>query len=85
MQSAQFKSSVPLTSTKVDRENGIIRDVALMSVGLACGSINGKPMETEVTLESLKALYALLSDGPKKSHMLHGEDHAPTNAIGIFS
>ncbi len=85
MHTAQFKASAPLTSSKVDKELGIIRDVALMSVGVAHGSINGKPMATEVTLESLKAFYALLNGAPKKSHMMHGDDHAPTNAIGIFS
>ena len=85
MQNAQFKSTIPLASSKVDKEKGIIRDVALMSVGVAHGSIDGKPMATEVTLESLQAFYQLLKDGPKKSYMLHGEDHAPDNAIGIFS
>ncbi len=85
MQNAQFKSTIPLASSKVDKETGIMRDVALMSVGIANGAIDGKPMATEVTLDSLKALYALLKDGPKKSHMLHGDDHAPDNAIGLFS
>jgi hypothetical protein len=85
MPNAQYKSTIPLTSSKVDRELGIIRDVALMSVGTAHGSIDGKPMTTEVTLDSLKALYELLAGAPKKSHMLHGDDHAPTNAIGLFS
>ena len=85
MHTAQFKSITPLASSKVDIESGIIRDVALMSVGVAHGSIDGKPMATEVTLDTLKTLYALLKDGTKKSHILHGDDHAPTNAIGIFS
>jgi hypothetical protein len=56
-----------------------------MSVGTAHGSIDGKPMATEITLESLQALYEVLASEPKKSHVLHGDDHAPTNPIGIFS
>lgn len=84
MPTAKFQASA-FAPSRVDKERGIIRDVALMSVGTAHGSIDGNPMATEITLESLQALYEVLANEPKKSHVLHGDDHSPTNPIGIFS
>lgn len=76
---AKYQSAAPLATSKVDAEAGIIRDVALVSIGEASGH------ETRIDQKTLEMFYALVSGQTVKAFINHSDNPKPTEAVGIYS
>jgi len=75
----QFYTLAPPVSLRIDPEAGVIRDVAIMSIGEAKGH------DCSVDLATLQALFRLTQGVGVKAFMNHSCNPAPTEAVGIFS
>lgn len=76
---AKYQSASPLASSKVDADSGIIRDVALVSIGDASGH------STRIDQKTLEMFYALVSGQTVKAFINHSDNPKPTEAVGIYS
>ncbi len=79
MPTAQYDLTAPLASSQVDAENGVIRDVALISVGEASG--HGQRIDRK----TLEMFYALVKGKTVKAFLNHTDNPKPTEAVGIYS
>lgn len=77
--SAKYQSAAPLASSKVDAEAGIIRDVALVSIGEAAGH------GVRIDEKSLSLFFGLAQESPFQSFIKHDDDHSPAEVTGLFS
>jgi hypothetical protein len=75
----QFYNAEPLQLTNVDAENGILRNVALMSIGEAAGH------DCRVDLGTLQGLFQLSQGKSVKAFLNHSYNPAPTEVVGVFS
>lgn len=75
----KFDQSAPLTSSRVDAEKGIIRDVALISIGEAKGH------EQRIDQKTLEMFYALVGGKTVKAFLNHTDNPKPTEAVGLYS
>jgi hypothetical protein len=69
----------PLRLTNVYPENGIMRNVALMSIGEAAGH------NCRVDLACLQRLFQLSQGKSIKAFLNHSYNPAPTEVVGVFS
>lgn len=76
---AKYQLTSPLASSKVDAETGIIRDVALVSIGEAAGH------STRIDQKTLEMFYALVKGQTVKAFVNHSDNPKPTEAVGIYS
>ncbi len=76
---AKYQSAAPLATSKVDAEAGIIRDVALVSIGEAAGH------STRIDQKTLEMFYALVNGQTVKAFINHSDNPKPTEAVGIYS
>jgi hypothetical protein len=75
----RYYNAEPLQLTNVDPENGILRNVALMSIGEAAGH------NCRVDLGSLQGLFQLSQGKSIKAFLNHSYNPAPTEVVGVFS
>lgn len=75
----RYYNNAPLELTNVDPENGILRNVALMSIGEAAGH------NCRVDLTSLQGLFKLTQGKSVKAFLNHSFNPAPTEVVGVFS
>lgn len=76
---AKYQSAAPLATSKVDAEAGIIRDVALVSIGEALGH------GVRIDEKSLSLFFGLAQESPFQSFIKHDDDHSPAEVTGLFS
>lgn len=76
---AKFRLQSTVAAEKVDAEAGVIRDVALVSVGEAAG------WDLRADLKSLQGFFELINGRSVKAFINHGDDPKPTEAIGLYS
>lgn len=75
----RYYNEAPLELTNVDQEAGILRNVALMSIGEAAGH------SCRVDLATLQGLFKLAQGKSIKAYLNHSYNPAPTEVIGVFS
>lgn len=75
----KFLQGSPLAASRVDREAGVIRDAAIVSIGEALGH------QQRVDAKSLSMLFELSQQSAWQSFVLHSWEHPPTESIGLFS
>jgi len=75
----QYASAARIESSKVDIASGIIKDVALMTVGEASGH------DQRIDQKTLEMFYALVKGKTVKAFINHTEDPRPTEAVGLYS
>jgi hypothetical protein len=76
---AKFRTQPAISADKVDPVNGIIRDVALVSIGEAGG------WNLRADMKSLQGFFELISGKSIKAFLNHEDDPAPTEAVGLYS
>lgn len=76
---AKFAAIAPAAGLQVDAEKGIIKDVALVSIGDAAGH------GLRVDMQTLKDFYALVQGKTVKAFINHEDNPKPTEAIGLYS
>lgn len=76
---ASYYAAAPLASSKVDVEAGILRDVAIMTIGEA--ATHGE----RVDMATLQALFTLGQGKSVKAYMNHSCNPDPTEVIGVFT
>lgn len=76
---AKKYSTAKIDAAKVDAEAGIIRDVAIMSIGEAVGH------NCRVDFTTLQDLYKLTEGKSVKAFLNHSYNPSPTEAIGVYS
>lgn len=76
---AKFRTQPAISADKVDPVNGIIRDVALVSIGEAGG------WNLRADMKSLQGFFELISGKSVKAFLNHEDDPAPTEAVGLYS
>lgn len=79
MSLVRYYNDAPLQLTNVDPENGILRNVALMSIGEAAGH------GCRVDLSTLQGLFGLTQGKSVKAFLNHSFNPAPTEVVGVFS
>lgn len=79
MQPIRHYTAAPLELTNVDPESGIMRNVALMSIGEALGH------NCRVDLASLQGLFQLTTGKSIKAFLNHSYNPAPTEVVGVFT
>jgi len=79
MQPIRHYTAAPLELTNVDPEAGIMRNVALMSIGEALGH------NCRVDLASLQGLFKLSTGKSIKAFLNHSYNPAPTEVVGVFT
>lgn len=79
MPTAKYQIASPLATSKVDPEAGLIRDVALVSIGEAAGH------GTRIDQKTLEMFYGLVSGQTVKAFINHSDNPKPTEAVGIYS
>jgi hypothetical protein len=75
----RYYNEAPLELTNVDQEAGILRNVALMSIGEAAGH------SCRVDLATLQGLFKLAQGKSIKAYLNHSYNPAPTEVVGVFS
>ena len=75
----RYYNDAPLELTNVDQEAGILRNVALMSIGEAAGH------GCRVDLATLQGLFKLAQGKSIKAYLNHSYNPAPTEVVGVFS
>lgn len=75
----RYYNDAPLELTNVDQEAGILRNVALMSIGEAAGH------DCRVDLQTLQGLFNLTQGKSIKAYLNHSYNPAPTEVVGVFS
>ena len=75
----RYYNDTPLELTNVDQEAGILRNVALMSIGEAAGH------GCRVDLTTLQGLFKLTQGKSIKAYLNHSYNPAPTEVVGVFS
>lgn len=75
----RYYNDAPLELTNVDQEAGILRNVALMSIGEAAGH------GCRVDLTTLQGLFKLTQGKSIKAYLNHSYNPAPTEVVGVFS
>lgn len=78
-QPIRYYNDAPLELTNVDQDAGILRNVALMSIGEALGH------NCRVDLSSLQGLFQLCMGKSIKAFLNHSYNPAPTEVVGVFS
>lgn len=76
---ASYYAEQPLAAVKVDAEAGILRDVAIMSIGEAAG--HGE----RVDMATLQALFQLGAGRSVKAFLNHSWNPNPTEVVGVFT
>lgn len=76
---AKFRTQPAISADKVDPVNGIIRDIALVSIGEAGG------WNLRADMKSLQGFFELISGKSVKAFLNHEDDPAPTEAVGLYS
>ena len=79
MKKVSYYNSAPLELTNVDQESGILRNVALMSIGEAEGH------GCRVDMATLQGLFGLTQGKSIKAFLNHSYNPAPTEVVGVFS
>lgn len=75
----RYAAAAPLATAKVDAATGILRDVAIMSVGDAAGH------DCVVDLATLTKLFELTQGKTVKAFVNHDWCPSPTEVVGVFS
>ena len=75
----RYYNDAPLELTNVDQDAGILRNVALMSIGEAAGH------GCRVDLATLQGLFKLTQGKSIKAYLNHSYNPAPTEVVGVFS
>lgn len=76
---SQYVSAAPLAAAKVDAAAGVLRDVAIMSVGEAAGH------GCDVDMVTLTKLFELTQGKTVKAFLNHSWNPSPDEVVGVFS